>query len=139
MKKSNIILTILIVTLYTIPLIVYFISISLPKTNCVTGFQDNFRVIKIDNPDLTANDVHISKYKASAYPAGYTLDVEAAINHSYIYYKGKESYFPNMTSTSTTLYVTTPKGAGQDQPALHIRVNGIQSILLNGNSIWKRD
>lgn len=139
MKKSNLLFTVLAVTLYAIPLIGGLIAISLPPTNCVTGFNNNLRVIQIDNAELAASDVHISKYKASAYPTGYTFDVEAAINHSYIYYKGKETYFPNMTSTSATLYVTTPKGAGRDRPDLHIRVNGIRSIILNGNIIWNRD
>lgn len=139
MKKSNLLFVILAVTLYAIPLIGYLISISLPSTNCVTGFKNDFRVIQIDNPELTATDVHISKYKASVYRAKYSIDVDAAINHSYIYYKGKVSYFPNMTNTDTILYVTTPKGAGQDHPALHIRVNGIRSIMLNGNIIWERD
>ncbi len=75
---------------------------------CLTGFTQKFQIIQIDNPAL-------------------------------LYYEGMKRYLPEVSRHDSLLLVSGARGAGQDKNlTLHIRINNIQKIRLNGEEIWTR-
>ena len=54
MKRSNILLILLFALLYVIPFLVWMYFVYAGDKS-YTGISDKYQVVKIDNPDLTAN------------------------------------------------------------------------------------
>lgn len=107
----------------------------------LTGFEDKFDMIQIENPALTSDCIHIDTTYASEFSDRKLSDIK---NRSYLYYSnGTQRYIPNMWNfTGDTLRIGGPTNVDYSEKrnnmALHIRINGIQTIELNGKKIWNR-
>lgn len=133
MKKSNRVFIALIVALYIIPFLALGIASLIKKEAFLTGFKQDLRVIRIDNPALRSEDLKIDKRHASEFPRGQLLE---STDQSYLYYEGKERYLPEVSRQDSLLMVGLPVNAGQDKDlTLHIRINNIQEIRLNGEIV----
>jgi len=137
MKKSNIILVVLLAALYIMPAVVWgFYKVS-SNGDYYTGFGNEFRLIQIDNPGLTKQDIIINTEKVSEY-SGFKMN-NKVLDASYIYYKGSRKYLPQINKAGESLNV----GKATDAPSgeklqLHIHLNGLSEIRLNGETIWRR-
>ena len=137
MKKSNIILVVLLATLYIMPAVVWgFYKVS-SNGEYYTGFGDEFRFIQIENPGLTKQDILINTERVSEY-SGFKMN-NRVLDASYIYDKGSRRYLPEINREGDSLYV----GKATDAPSgeklkLHIHINGLYEIRLNGETVWRR-
>lgn len=137
MKKSNRVFSALIVALYIIPFLALGIASLIQKDVFLTGFKQNLRVIRIDNPSLGSENLKIDERHASEFPHGQLLE---SADQSFLYYEGKERYLPEVSRQDSLLMVGLPVNAGQDKDlTLHIRINNIQEIQLNGEVVWTRN
>ena len=135
MKKSNIILTGLLVALWLTPIIVWGYFKSGIAGEYYTGFGDNITTISISNPNLKAEDIKINLDPASRFPS----QMDMANKASYLYYKGKRKYLPTVNVQSDMLLVGEAiKASSSETLTLHIRINGLQDIVLNGVTIWQK-
>jgi len=135
MKKSNIILTGLLVALWLTPIIVWGYFKSGIAGEYYTGFGDNITTISISNPNLKAEDIKINLDPASRFPS----QMDMANKASYLYYKGKRKYLPTVNVQSDMLLVGEAiKAPAGKKLTLHIRINGLNDIVLNGVTIWQQ-
>ena len=121
MKKSNRIFIALIATLYIVPALTFGVA-QFTSEKCLTGFTQKFQIIQIDNPELKAENIKVE-----------------AKDRSLLYYEGKKRYLPEVSRHDSLLLVSGARDAGQDKNlTLHIRINNIQKIRLNGEEIWTK-
>jgi len=137
MKKSNIILVILLVSLYITPAIVWGFYKATSSGDYYTGFGDDIRIIQIENPGLTKDDILVNT-KYSSTSAGITINKQT-LGDSYLYYKGSRKYLPEVSREDDVLFT----GKAADAPVgeklkLHIRIQGLYEIRLNGEIVWRR-
>ena len=135
MKKSNIILVVLLVSLWIIPTIVWGVYKISGSGDFYTGFGNDLKTVVITNPGLKVEDIKINLDPASNYPR----EMNRADNASYLYYKGKKQYLPDVSLQDDSLLVgnviNAPAG---EKLTLHIRINGISAVMLNGETVWSR-
>ena len=137
MKKSNIILVVLLATLYLTPAIVWgFYKLS-STGNYYMGFGNDFRFIQIENPGLTKQDIIVNTERVSEY-SGFKMN-NKTLNASYLYYKGSRKYLPEVERKGDILIM----GKATDAPSgeklkLHVRINSLNEITLNGETVWRR-
>ena len=135
MKKSNRVFIALIATLYIVPALT-FGAAQFTSEKCITGFTQKFKIIQIDNPELKAENIKVDTRTASEFPRGQILEAK---DRSLLYYEGMKRYLPEVSRHDSLLLVSGARGAGQDKNlTLHIRINNIQKIRLNGEEIWTR-
>ena len=133
MKKSNIILIILLSSLYLIPVCVWgFYKVS-SASNYYTGFSREIRIVQIDNASLSKDDIMVNTAKKNS-----VVNVNNW-GDSYLYYKGSKKYLPNVTKEDDTLLI----GQAVDAPSgeklkLHICISSLDAIRLNGETVWRR-
>ena len=126
MKKSNRVFIALIATLYIVPALTFGVA-QFTSEKCLTGFTQKFQIIQIDNPELKA---------ASEFPRGQILEAK---DRSLLYYEGMKRYLPEVSRHDSLLLVSGARYAGKDKNlTLHIRINNIQKIRLNGEEIWTK-
>jgi len=136
MKKSNIILVGLLVSLWIIPVIVWGVNKIGARGDYYTGFGENIRTLIIVNPGLKAEDITLNLNPASEFPRN---QWDQAGEASYLYYKGKKKYLPDASLQADMLLVGEAKNAPSGEKlTLHIRINGLNDIVLNGETIWMR-
>lgn len=135
MKRSNIILSTLIVGFLAIPLLVLLLLSSDDKS--YTGINFNCHVVVIDNPDLQSSDVRIDTTKTSGFPYREAFDIN---RRTYVYYQGDKQYLPEMTLRNDTLYIGASKEKANtvEKPTLHIHLNELKDVRLNGSGIWTK-
>ena len=122
MKKSNRVFIALIATLYIVPALT-FGAAQFTSEKCLTGFTQKFQ-IKVDTRT------------ASEFPRGQILEAK---DRSLLYYEGMKRYLPEVSRHDSLLLVSGARDAGQDKNlTLHIRINNIQKIRLNGEEIWTK-
>ena len=127
MKKSNRVFIALIATLYIVPALTFGVA-QFTSEKCLTGFTQKFQIIQIDNPELKAENIKVDTRTASEFPRGQIL-----------YYEGMKRYLPEVSRHDSLLLVSGARDAGQDKNlTLHIRINNIQKIRLNGEEIWTK-
>ena len=120
MKKSNRVFIALIATLYIVPALT-FGAAQFTSEKCLTGFTQKFQIIQIDNPELKAENIKVDTRTASEFPRGQILEAKEVSRHD------------------SLLLVSGARDAGQDKNlTLHIRINNIQKIRLNGEEIWTK-
>ena len=103
---------------------------------CLTGFTQKFQIIQIDNPELKAENIKVDTRTASEFPRGQILEAK---DRSLLYYEGMKRYLPEVSRHDSLLLVSGARDAGQDKNlTLHIRINNIQKIRLNGEEIWTK-
>jgi len=135
MKKSNIILIILLAGLYITPAIVWGVFQISSTGDYYTGFGDNIRTIQIENVSLTKEDIIVNTEQASWFPR----DGLNQASKSYLYYKGIRKYLPEAYVENDILFVKkAAKASSGEKLKLHIRINDIAEILLNGETVWRR-
>ena len=122
-------------TLYIVPALT-FGAAQFTSEKCLTGFTQKFQIIQIDNPELKAENIKVDTRTASEFPRGQILEAK---DRSLLYYEGMKRYLPEVSRHDSLLLVSGARGAGQDKNlTLHIRINNIQKIRLNGEEIWTR-
>lgn len=137
MKKSNIILIVLAVCLFVTPLVVWGIYSLKATDELYTGFQDEQMILDINDPALTKADVVINTEKASGFPGNELLSINKS---SYLYYEGSRKYLPDLNLNGNRLSIKPPADAPSNEKlTLHVRINGIYQIVLNGETIWERE
>jgi hypothetical protein len=137
MKRSNIILVVLLVSLWLIPIIVWGYYISGIGGDYYTGFGENITSIIIANPNLKAEDISLNLNPASGFPGNGQF--QEAHKASYLYYKGKKRYLPEVSLQGDMLLVGEAIGAPSGEKlTLHIRINGLHDVILNGVTIWRK-
>jgi len=135
MKKSNIILIGLLVSLWLTPIIVWGYFKSGIAGEYYTGFDDSITTIIIANPNLKADDIALDLNPASQFPS----KMDMANKASYLYYKGKRKYLPVVNVQADMLLVGEAINVrAGEKLTLHIRINGLQDIVLNGVTIWQK-
>ena len=123
MKKSNRVFIALIATLYIVPALT-FGAAQFTSEKCLTGFTQKFQIIQFDTRT------------ASQFPRGQILEAK---DRSLLYYEGMKRYLPEVSRHDSLLLVSGARDAGQDKNlTLHIRINNIQKIRLNGEEIWTK-
>jgi|GEM_PF-2485559 len=137
MKKSNIILVILLCSLYLIPVFVWGICKISAKGNYYTGFGDDIQTVYIENTGLTKEDIIVNSERVSV-PAFQVVSVNQYMNSSYLYYKGSKKYYPEINKDGNVLTIGKAIDAPNTKLKLHIRINDISEIMLNGESVWRR-
>jgi len=133
MKKSNIILAILLISLYLIPVCVWgFYKVS-SASNYYTGLSGAIRIVQIENAGLSKSDIIVNTEKQ---PAAININ---NMGGSYLYYKGSKKYLPEITKEDDTLIIgkaiDTPSG---EKLKLHICISSVDVIRLNGEVVWRR-
>ncbi|MDR2233790.1 MAG: hypothetical protein LBE56_11830 [Tannerella sp.] len=135
MKKSNIILIALLASLTLMPAIVWGVFKATSVGEYYSGFGDNIRTVIIENQGLTKDDIVVDTQRASS-SANFNF---MSYTPSFLYYKGKTNYFPDARIEGDILMVGKALDATTgEKMKLHIRINNINEIVLNGNSVWKR-
>lgn len=136
MKKSNILLVVLAFCLFVTPLIVWGIYSMGSASEMYTGFAGQKMILQIDNPALTADDVKINANPASGFPANELLQGKGS---SYLYYEGSKKYLPEMSADGEHIYIKgAVKAPANEKLVLHVRINGIYRIVLNGEIMWEK-
>ena len=122
-------------TLYIVPALTFGVA-QFTSEKCLTGFTQKFQIIQIDNPELKAENIKVDTRTASKFPRGQILEAK---DRSLLYYEGKKRYLPEVSRHDSLLLVSGARDAGQDKNlTLHIRINNIQKIRLNGEEIWTK-
>ena len=125
MKKSNRIFIALIATLYIVPALTFGVA-QFTSEKCLTGFTQK----------LKAENIKVDTRTASEFPRAQILEAK---DRSLLYYEGKKRYLPEVSRHDSLLLVSGARDAGQDKNlTLHIRINNIQKIRLNGEEIWTK-
>ena len=138
MKKSNIILVILLCSLYLIPVFVWGICKVSAKGNYYTGFGDDIHTVYIENVGLTKEDIIVDPERASV-SEFQAIKINDFMNASYLYYKGSRKYYPEISKEGDRLTIGKAVDAPVDAKLkLHIRINDITEVVLNGESAWRR-
>lgn len=134
MKRSNLIFILLIVSLFSIPLLLNGFN-SLFHQKSYTGISDEYTVIRIDNPELQASAIYVDTTETSAFPKGDVIDVNKC---SYLFYKGSEQYLPEVSVKGDELLIGKARNtAGKEEKlTLHIHIGNVKTVLLNGKMIW---
>jgi hypothetical protein len=136
MKKSNIILIVLLFSLYITPAVVWGVYKISSKGDYYTGFGDNIETIIIANPDLKVEDITLDLNPASEFPRN---QIDQAGQASFLYYKGKKRYLPDVSVQGDMLLVGNAINAPSGKKlTLHIRINGLNDVILNGETVWRR-
>jgi len=136
MKRSNIILIGLIVCLYAIPAIIWSVYKYKPEGSVYTGFGEKFQIVRIDNPSLSKEDIIIKEDRASGFPHSELLQPHKA---SHLYYMGNKQYLPQIEKNDIILDVGLPQEKTDNEKLkLHIWINSINKVILNGETIWTR-
>ena len=129
MKKSNRVFIALIATLYIVPALTFGVA-QFTSEKCLTGFTQKFQIIQ------KAENIKVDTRTASEFPRGQILEAK---DRSLLYYEGKKRYLPEVSRHDSLLLVSGARDAGQDKNlTLHIRINNIQKIRLNGEEIWTK-
>ena len=124
----------LIATLYIVPALTFGVA-QFTSEKCLTGFTQKFQIIQIDNPELKAENIKVDTRTASEFPRGQILEAK---DRSLLYYEGMKRYLPEV-SRHDSLLLVSGRGRRQDKNlTLHIRINNIQKIRLNGEEIWTK-
>ena len=136
MKKSNVVLISLLVALYIIPAMVWGINKLSSNSDYYTGFGDNIRIVSIENSLLKKEDIVVNTERVSKFMQN---GLNMSNQQSYLYYKGNRKFLPEASIENDMLIV----GKATDAPAdaklkLHIRINDITAIVLNGETVWRR-
>lgn len=134
MKRSNILLILLFALLYVIPFLVWMYFVYAGDKS-YTGISDKYQVVKIDNPDLTANQVAIDTQRASAFPKREMLETS---RRSYLYYKGNKQYLPEVSVYGDTIRIGKAQDAKDKDLTLNIHIAKLKTVLLNGQVIWEK-
>lgn len=136
MKKSNKLFVLLFIGFYLFPFLCYGFYILFPKER-LTGFSDMDKIICIEDEKLTKDLISIDSKRASGYPYYEKLD---AFNSAYLYYEETGcTYAPEFSIRKDTLFVKAPhKDNKGNNRSLHIFINGIKIICLNGEVIWNK-
>jgi len=136
MKKSNIILVGLLVSLWIIPIIVWSVNKIGARGDYYTGFGENIQTLVIANPGLKVDDITLNLEPASSFPRD---QMDQAGKASYLYYKGKKKYLPEVRVQADMLLIGNAINAPSGEKlTLHIRINGLNDIILNGETVWRR-
>ena len=122
MKRSNILLILLFALLYVIPFLVWMYFVYAGDKS-YTGISDKYQVVKIDNPDLTANQV--------------AIDTQTS-RRSYLYYKGNKQYLPEVSVYGDTIRIGKAQDAKDKDLTLNIHMAKLKTVLLNGQVIWEK-
>lgn len=141
MKKSNIILLGLFVSLYIIPVLVFGINKMNSAGDYFTGFGEDYQTIIIENPGLKKEDIIINIEPVSESSMNmFSIEGRKIGKHaSYLYYKENKKFFPEVSTNNNTLVVGKPVDAPIDaKPKLHIQISSITKIILNNETIWKK-
>lgn len=129
MKRSNRIFICLIVAVYLVPFLVYGIYCIFPERGTLVGAEKECRVIQIDNPSLTADDVIIFT------PSDDRDRLTAS--RAYVYYQGKNRYAAETERKDDVLRIGLPEENGEEENlTLHIRLKHLEKVRLNGKTIW---
>lgn len=129
MKRSNIIFICLLVAFYLVPFLVYGTYCVFPEKGTLTDEEKECRVVHIENPSLTPEQVNIFS------PADDKNKLAAA--RSQVYYEGKDRYAADIKVENGVLHIGLPeKNDTKDSLTLHIRLNRLQKVRLNGETIW---
>jgi len=132
MKKSNIILIILFVGLYGVAIGIWGNNKISSAGDYLTGFGDNYRIIKIENPELKKDDIIVNTEPAFK-------SANSIKEISYLYYKGNNKILPEVSEEGDILVVGKATKASSDAKLkLHIHINNITEIILNDEVVWTR-
>lgn len=134
MKRSNILLILLFALLYVIPFLVWMYFVYAGDKS-YTGISDKYQVVKIDNPDLTANQVVINTQSISDFPAKEILEIS---KRSYLYYKGNKQYLPEVSVYGDTIKIGQAWDAKDKDLTFNIHMAKLKTVLLNGQVIWEK-
>jgi hypothetical protein len=138
MKKSNIILVALLVGLYITPAIVWGICRIRSTGDYYTEFGTNIQTVKIENLDLKKEDVLIKAGSASKIQVN-VFNIKQGDDNSYLFYQGTKKYLPEANVEDQILFVGKAANAPSGEKLkLHIQINDISEITLNGEIIWRR-
>ena len=140
MKKSNIILVALLAGLYITPAIVWGICKISSTGDYYTGFRTNIQTVKIENLDLKKEDILINTESSSKIRVNNVISIGGQGNgNSWLYYKGSKKYLPEANVEDHILFVGKAANASSGEKLkLHIRINDISEITLNGETVWRR-
>lgn len=139
MKRSNLILIILIGCLFFAPVVIWGFYKMLPADEVYTGFNEDDQIMEINDLTLTAGDVDINTERASGFPR---RELAMGGHASYLYYMDSDGnkYLPDLRTAGQMLYVTGANKAPTGKKlTLYIHINGLKKIVLNGDTIWERD
>ena len=135
MKRSNIIFFSLIAILYITPFVVYGVIRLMPVEQSLTGFVPLIKVLEIENQNLKADEVKIDR--TPTYNAIGSIQNTDELTH--LYYKGTKQYLPEVSYRDSTLVVKGAIDARNDKNlTLHVRINSINKVILNGQEIWAK-
>jgi hypothetical protein len=137
MKRSNIIFIALLVALFVLPFIILGGFYIKPSKQYLTGFDESFNVVMIENPSLGADDIEIGSPKSSSFSGLKINTKELWGNQSYIYYEGKKTYLPVIHNSNDTLFIGKPEKDAKEKLTLKIQLANLKKINLNGTEILK--
>ncbi|MDR1938324.1 MAG: hypothetical protein LBQ73_07490 [Tannerellaceae bacterium] len=127
MKRSTLIFTVLLSTLFVAPFIVAAYYYFIPSVD------KYYRILQIDNPSLSARDVIVGTERVD----NETIHSFGKKEYRTLYYKGKKTFLPTVWDKEDTLYVGKPVEPVNDSPlTLHIPAGRLEKIYLNGEEIW---
>lgn len=132
MKKSNILFIILIVCLFVTPAIIWAVCKNQSSSNIYVNFKNTVEIVRINNPDLTENDVEFAEKQV------YSLNITNFFNYntSCIYYQGNKKYLPEMREEGNVLYLGAPKEQTEGEKLkLHLNLATVKTVELNGKII----
>lgn len=129
MKRSNILFICLLAAFYLVPFLIYGIYCLFPEKGTLTEEEKECRVVQIDNPSLTPEEVDIFSRTDDKN--------KLAAARSHVYYQGKDRYTANIQVENEVLRIGLPEQTGTEEDlTLHIRLNRLQKVRLNGETIW---
>lgn len=137
MKRSNIYLIILLIVL-VIPFLWFRFTYKPHRT--IVSFNKLIRVLDIQNPNLNKADIVIDPANTKfSWDHNESKDSYLA-DSTYIYYQleNGEKYTPAATTQNDTLFigkVTIQKP--HEVYKLKLHMNGLEFIILNGDTVWK--
>jgi hypothetical protein len=106
------------------------------ESDYYTGFNDRVKTIIIANTDLKAEDINLDLKPASEFRG---IQIRQGDMASFLYYKGRKKYLPEVRLQGDMLLIGNAMNARADEKlTLHIRINGLNDIILNGETIWER-
>jgi len=136
MKKSNIILISLLVALYIIPAFVWGFNKINAGGDYITGFGNDIRIVKIENNALKKENIVVNTKRAAG-PSQKSLNKYVQL--PYLYYMGNRKFVPEIKKEDDMLVVGQATNAPADANLkLHIRINDITEITLNGETVWRK-
>ena len=133
MKRSNLYLILLFALLYVFPLFVWTGYACLGYKS-YTRISDQYRIIRIENPDLTEKQVLINTEKTSYFPE---REMMAVTGRSYLYYKGYRHYLPDLLVNGDTILIAKPQGTDNKDLTFNIHIPNLKTVILNGQVIWE--